>query len=489
MTTSDARFRQRYQTWTEFITSRGHIAWSDAYTTPRMSAWCIHQRYCRLNLVTGRELIEPMTLQMRASQPRDHRRSFLQPENWLPAPRRMNRSHDGSTFAGVLTALRGAGLTRWAGPWTFAIADDDSVRLCLVCRALGYQSIFAQITGIARCPIHGSPYQSTCDHCGGALPPFRFELHGQPTKCGRCGTFLLGPDEGPQEFSLQFRQRENDALSSFAAWLECVQRTIADISPGRFPRRAEEDEPPASQSRFLHAIVPLPHDLQPYLIVRPATIRSTRIDGTQVSKTPKAIEALNRTMAADRRQVFASIRRYILRRYLYGHRECLRRARNFIFVMNAGYGIRYALREEGGCHTAQAYVYWVRSFRSSSRAQEAAILMPSPANSDIRVWAHEVLDAFHERFIAMRLSYRLEFPERARRRVMSSLDPEVCDVLERLELQDGALDAANVVISLWNQDTVVIGRGPHPELAGTSCTTCKTRHAFADRTFLDTKPR
>jgi len=51
----------------------------------------------------------------------------------------------------------------------------------------------------------------------------------------------------------------------------------------------------------------------------------------------------------------------------------------------------------------------------------------------------------------------------------------------RLGLQGGALETASVVISLRNGDTIVVGRGAHPEMDGTSCTTCRTRLDVAGR--------
>lgn len=479
---NELRYRHRHAAWTEFITSGGHVAWFDGYVTPYMSAWCMYQRYCRLNVTTGSELLEPVNPRDCWEQPPRPRRSFLEPETWLPAPRRRDHVHDGRAFTGVLTSLRGAGLTHWAGQLTFTLADDDHIRLCPTCRTLGYQSAFAQIAGVARCPIHGLPYQTTCSQCGEPLPPFCFERRSKPTRCSHCQTFLLAPDQDIQELPLRFRQRECEAWSSLAAWLEALSGIVASRSSLVFPRRIEIGEPRIPQSRILwvlDAVRPLPYGLRPYLAEAPTTLRVMHIHGIKIPWKEGKDAPLTGAAAADRRRVLASIRHHVLRRYLHGHRMCLHAARRWLFIMSAENGIRYAPRLQDGCYTAQAFLYWICAtkyrarHRSPSNLDPANILWPSAANSDLRVWAHQVLAAFHERFVAMRLAYHLEADVSSPHARMATSDPDVRDVTERLEFQDGGLYMASSVISLKDGETVVIGRGAHPELGGRSCPNCR----------------
>lgn len=89
---------------------------------------------------------------------------------------------------------------------------------------------------------------------------------------------------------------------------------------------------------------------------------------------------------------------------------------------------------------------------------------PSAENSDLRLWAHRVLCAFHERFIAMRLSYLLDERYEAKKKTMWASNQDVADFDERLALEDANLHFGSAFIRTSDEEVIVIGRPAHPDL-------------------------
>lgn len=68
------------------------------------------------------------------------------------------------------------------------LADDQTLRYCAKCMAIGFQAAIAQIQGIERCPIHGEIHRNTCIRCGSKTPPYFLQDGSIPGfSCRTCG--------------------------------------------------------------------------------------------------------------------------------------------------------------------------------------------------------------------------------------------------------------------------------------------------------------
>lgn len=477
---SDDGYLARHREWEDLIVARGNIAWWNGCTTPFMSAWCIFQRYCRLNGTNGAELREPANVHdLMGHQHGSSLRNFLYPECWVPAPRGIDRDHDGSAFAEFLTRMRGAGLTHFVGGWVGAIAESESVRQCAVCSAVGYHSIFAQVSGFTRCPIHDMPYATTCRMCGAPLPCYRLERELHPCMCRSCKTPFLSLDNaGCLTVPDTFRQSEARAWGSFSEWLCRVRDNALSATSVQFPCRTEESEPSQVQSRYLwvlNEVEPLPDGLKPFLDSPPKAMRVTRIRAPACEQH-EGVEQLAGSAADERRRVFASIRRHIVRRYLASHRRCLRSVRGHFLVNTMIDGRKEPVMWQDDCYTTEALLFWERSLRQSrgrgSNPPDAEMYICWGVDRDIRVWAHQVLAAFYERFVAVRLWWRLDDRRRSEGKSAYWRSEETYDIDARLDAQDARLFFASVTFRLRSGVCVLVGRGPLEGLGRHSASTC-----------------
>ena len=501
ISTMKKTFFERHETWNRLVTARGHIGWSRHYVSPFMSAWCIHQQYCHVNQVSGAELLEPFDMQDVSSRMKNPRltKSFLATDTWMPQMSALGQA-EGSAFGELLKAIHGASLKCRVGAWLRQVADDSQIRLCSMCREKGYQSIFDQVLGLDRCPIHGERYLTECLHCGSALPSYSFERTRDGLACGQCKAYLMPfSDRALVNISASDRADQERAWAPFAAWCRRVSQLTSNSSIPGFPYRTEETEsvpPPVRFLWVLDAIEPLPKEIHKCVTPRITSLRHVRISMRAHGAEDSASHhlPLDDEAARERRAVYKSIARHLRRRYLVGHGECLLRMERDFFVMNFGDG-KFASRLVDGCHVAQAYLYWCYSLcRNHAPRGHRPILemfLPSAMGSDIRVWAHQILSAFCERFAAMRIAYRMEAD--ASSKCLFAGQEGVRDVIERLELSDAQLRLGSIVIETPSADVVVVGRGPLPDLIAPSCSTCCTPKALrsavrplSPRTSVDT---
>lgn len=475
-------YSERHQEWEQLIAARGHQGWSRRYVSPFMSAWCIHQQYCHVNQVDGKELLEPHDTRNSAWFWNPLRpKSYLSTDTWLP-PLSAIDENAGSAFRDFLMAIHAASLKQTVGNWLWLVADDNQIRLCPSCREEGYQSIFDQVLGLERCPIHGKRYLTQCPHCGSQLPTYCFERMRDALVCERCNAYLMPFfDRTVLDISANDRSRQEKAWAPFAAWWRCVSQFAPEAMYPHFPYRTEETElvpPPVRFLWVLNAIEPIPKGFLAHVSPRIQSLRHTRLpvraENAEVSAFPA--DPLSDGVVAERKAVFNSVARHLRRHYLFGHRECLRQMERSFFVMSDG-ARRYAQRRVDGCHLAQAYLFWRYSLRrkpSRYRAvQLSEIYLPSEFDNDIRLWAHRVLSAFHERFAAMRISYQMEAEARASGTCLFHSQDGVADFVERLNLEDARFRVSGIVVKTSAVEVVFVGRGPLPELNLPSCPTCR----------------
>ena len=158
--------QKRHADWSNRMLAGGRVAWSDAFGSAYTSAWCLFEIYCQLNLTNGTELIEPSdpSKPIGLWAPPDTR-SFLKC-GWLQIPpEKVGPTNYEPALHKFLHRWHRASPEAFLSPWLEEVADDSYVRICPSCSELAYQSVFDQLLGLERCPIHGAPYLTSCPGC------------------------------------------------------------------------------------------------------------------------------------------------------------------------------------------------------------------------------------------------------------------------------------------------------------------------------------
>lgn len=79
-------------------------------------------------------------------------------------------------------------LTHFAGAWAVYLGDDRHFRFCQGCLERGYHSVFFQVLGLLRCPIHAEPLLDDCRSCHAPTGPFALcsDSFDWPFHCASC---------------------------------------------------------------------------------------------------------------------------------------------------------------------------------------------------------------------------------------------------------------------------------------------------------------
>src|SRR5262249_26937503 len=147
------------------------------------------------------------------------------------------------------------------------------------------------------------PYRTQCMQCGRGTPPYRYDLTGDPFYCRWCGTpYLPLSDRSVLELTPQFREAELRAWSGFARWWGRFGNVVEIASCGGFPRRTEDAEPLARQTRslwVLNEIVPVPRSIRACMVPRLPLVR-VRVP-RELTDAPKRPDPLTGDAAAERK--------------------------------------------------------------------------------------------------------------------------------------------------------------------------------------------
>lgn len=255
----------------------------------------------------------------------------------------------------------------YAREWGWLLINSREFRFCPSCLDIGFHSIFYQLDGIARCPIHFENLIIFCIHC--AAPVTIMNLLNRrtcvgPFECPSCKQSISHKND-PNEWSTAEAKRTlvHDRLEPVARWLRALNSfsVTTDLKP-RFPQTTmlgtwKEHSAAVTFTKFARQLVEIGLPTA-CLAESYAPIVYTRlILNSRGNKDPNDAEICLRRAA-----LFKSIRRYVLRTYLQRHRRCISNAAQCI-------GTVYYSHEPltthfaANCVLAGAYVQWLKRYR------------------------------------------------------------------------------------------------------------------------------
>lgn len=294
-------------------------------------------------------------------------------------------------------------LTYYGATWGKRLASARQFRFCRSCLDDGFHSIFYQIDGILRCPVHHESLTSQCAQCGHASGTLSLQPSGPlvPFTCPLCGKpFGHKLDPTRWDHSTSRRARICSALDPIARWLSELERRFllpGDLEPPLAQLQyAEEYSGDSSEVTFAalaHYLVPLrlPKSYR-HKLIRP--LRFGRVMLKRMSDDRRS----PRERVLSRRAVFKAIRRYLIRAYVRNHRRCLAHARHAVRVQGIG-GMYIVMHDGASCPLAGALTDWIlqhswHSYQAMAQAEPPTYHWHSPASGNDVLWAHELLADF-----------------------------------------------------------------------------------------------
>jgi hypothetical protein len=344
---------------------RSDIVWSQRWISPYESLYSVLQKIAWANVAGAADLNK---LLFGVSTRTDitgwgHSRSLLL-SRWLPLPG-VVLSPGFSTLAGTLS--------HFAGDWAHCLADDRHIRFCRTCLQDGYHSPFFQIHGIVRCPIHKEALTSRCTNCGACTTPYALcrETFLRPFFCGGCDRPLASHFD-PARFYIEQVARRTIGLrlKPIAAWLEDLRRLKPPVenngdraAPLGQLRLFPEHQELSTECLFFRVATALVELRLPPACVdsSPLLIRAVSISTRTAVRNDPANCADVSTRTRQERVIYNSVRRYLERTYLTGHRKCLRHATNDLRV-DTTCQLRGVSCHQEICPNAQAFLRWLLTY-------------------------------------------------------------------------------------------------------------------------------
>lgn len=310
---------------------------------------------------------------------------------------------------GIELELQSAGLDGYAGRWTGLIATDQRLRYCKTCLALGYQSIFCQISGLQRCPVHGDALIDHCTCCGAPTPRYALTrtTMATPFCCPHCSNPLCGVGTPVSALSFPVLNRSmGDGYGQIRTWLRALRRL--DIS---WPWVNEWQVPNMGKSategrqiavfwvltRLVASGLPEECIGTPAIRVAHFSAPPPRVLGSE------NLQVSCRGMGPDeqraRTAVYKLIERAfagIIRRH---HRRCLYQCAKAVRIE---WGNELALSHGPVCPVVLGYLLWRHHFEdqvligrsgliTARRMRDSALIWPADLNVTTPIWGEFVL--------------------------------------------------------------------------------------------------
>jgi hypothetical protein len=259
------------------------------------------------------------------------------------------------------------GLNRYTLGWTTKLASDEYFRYCPICSAIGYQSVFAQIDGIARCLVHDTPLLINCERCHAPTPRYAVTADTLkfPGHCLQCHFPFGGRfDAKSWQLGQLLAQKIRKAYLPVAQWLYRLDR----ISMSNPPRETwfntgplNPNEQASRQAIFdmLTNIIPL--CINPHFLERPSH-SLMKVSGKIL---PNAEEIGIRERIEQARQaktsIYKSIRRHLKRHALRCSAKCAHILSHNIEVNRQDGILRLSIHK---CPKVQALLLWQLHFEN-----------------------------------------------------------------------------------------------------------------------------
>lgn len=491
-------FGERHRHWESTLARPGRVIWSNESVSRWISGWCLMHHLTHANGLRPRELIEPLQPGRSWDHLRERGRSFLR-MGWLPSAPLVGYGPEPALLA-PLEAIRRCIPERFLGPWTYAISTAKRLRLCHGCCTEGYHSIFHQIVGVARCPIHDQAIVTTCCRCGYGTPEFSVASAVNPFRCSNCRAPLLLMPSSVLCRSEDFKRTEASAWNRFAGWLERIVATVTPEVRGA-PFVLDSSGEPVREAQFLwilNEVIPLPREVLWFLVPPVVKYRTINVayrdtapvddddlsqrehEGGHEERNLDGVDVDYHALIAERTPVWKSIARHLRRHHLREHRHCREMARYWFRVVDFGPEAGFAELWIDGCAVAQAYQWWVTSLRRRvARFRPRPYAIHDAEDTPIRRWGHRLLSAFYARVETTRASI-----EALRRERDAGKSMELCTLhlIDRLDLRILGFNYGSTVVSLTSGPSdvrgtheIVIGLPAPPDMERASCPTCKGR--------------
>lgn len=316
---------------------------------------------------------------------------------------------------GVAGVIEAQGMQQFAPNWVWRLASDARIRLCPVCADVGYQTIFAQLDGLARCPIHDMPLQDTCMHCSQSTPRYALTIDTMkaPWHCPHCGKFY-GRVFRPKSW-MASAEKEDEIrwqLQPLAQWLRRINGTQLSW-PGyeewldRWRDTTTDREKRVATFVALSSIVPL---CLPAKGLAQASRTMLMRAGKSFAVTDTDFFQMRAAKPNPTRiAIYKAIRRHLFRRSV-GH-CAIQGLRKESARYHLGWRDDALLLSHRLCPKLQAILLWrlrmeevdfvanmLKDKQRELRLREATLNWPSPGAADDGTWAFYVLASAHASF-------------------------------------------------------------------------------------------
>lgn len=249
--------------------------------------------------------------------------------------------------------------TLFVEPYSSSCTDKLIIRHCPSCIAKGYHSVFFQFWLFDVCPWHGMRLQ-ICSSCTNALhnnKGVEFELHEDfYTAKLKCGHFFYD-SRGSSYFGSMLEAQERQDLMECSAlcakWLTgCVMANAPFVSG--VTRLFDNTHSDPNLSKLIRSCFRL---AQRIVGTCPWRVKLDDAEDVFTTYTVMRVASLGcvQTKDLELKPLLNSIRRYLLRRFLHGHRQCLRFYRKLSSID------MHCLDAQAACSAAAAFIVWERS--------------------------------------------------------------------------------------------------------------------------------
>lgn len=275
--------------------------------------------------------------------------------DWITRRHRAGRLPDGFP-------LREGLLSHYAWFWSERLGSTEAVRFCPVCLDSGYHSIFHQLSGIERCPIHDQMLLENCRHCGRATGTFSLRRGDSktPFQCMYCEQPLSNNfDPNLWVATEDMHVLVKDCMNPIVVWLADLELRYPPTNLHEAPLKQlnclttgywDSDSATMFDVARQLVVLRLP-EYYLHKLKRPVRyVRVKRHPASSGAATPLQ-------QISDRTKIYKAIRRYLVRTFLGNHRYCLSHAAQTTRVERV-YGQLVVVPDVAACPVAGALVHW-----------------------------------------------------------------------------------------------------------------------------------
>jgi hypothetical protein len=333
-----------------------HYEWVDGWVNPFESSYSLLMKFAWVNCLSMSNLSK-MAFTKRPA-PRDRTlKPFYQEHRSLINTGWIERSIAVDVLPSALTST----FKQACQDTTLSLFSDHRFRFCPLCLRHSFHSYLFQLDGLKCCPIHKATLQTRCMVCStetrgytmssdSASSPSRGSL---PFLCANCGQPLAG-SFSPLTFRPTSYQRWR-RQHAFQPWHDWLQRLCSKV---RYrPTFAHYRSVPSARRHhnlsLTDAHFAIAHQLVPSPISPSVGIQT----GFRLQSIPRHNSKTHRLDPIYSRTIAKSIRRYVQRKYLRRHRQCIYFAYQAA-TMDPFYAVKGCTVLGYVCPIAQAYVRW-----------------------------------------------------------------------------------------------------------------------------------